>query len=378
MSYRIPLFDLNYGEEEIAAVAEAIHDNWISMGPRCEAFEAEFAALLGTPYALTVDNCTNALFLALKTLGIGPGDEVLVPSLTFVATVNAVRYTGAEPVFCDITAADNLCVSPAELSRQVTPRTRAVMVMHYGGFPCDMDAVLALAKERGLFVVEDACHGPLSEWHGRKLGTIGDIGCFSFFSNKNISTGEGGMMVFRDKACYDQAKLLRSHGMTSTSYQRAGGHSTQYDVVELGYNFRMDDIRAALGRVQLRKLPRDLEKRAQVRSWYEARLAAIPEVIVPFAGHKGFVSNYILAIALSSGGSDRRDAVRDRLHADGIQTSVHYPAAHRFSIYRSKGAMLPLTEYASDHLITLPMYSKLSETDVDQVVESLKRAVSAI
>lgn len=378
MSYRIPLFDLNYGDEEIAAVAEAVHDNWISMGPRCEAFEAEFSALLSASYALTVDNCTNALFLALRTLGVGVGDEVLVPSLTFVATVNSVKYVGAEPVFCDIVGVENLCISPLEIEKKITPRTKAIMVMHYGGFPCDMASITSVARKHGLYVIEDACHGPLSEWQGQKLGTIGDIGCFSFFSNKNISTGEGGMMTFRDKACYDRAKLLRSHGMTTTSYQRAGGHSTQYDVVELGYNFRMDDIRAALGRVQLRKLPGDLAKRAQVRRWYEARLADLPDVVLPFAGHQGFVSNYILAVALRSGGAERRDAVRDCLHGDGIQTSVHYPAAHRFSIYRSKQAELPATEYASDHLITLPMYSKLNEMDVDQVVGALKRAIAII
>jgi dTDP-4-amino-4,6-dideoxygalactose transaminase len=375
MTYKIPLFDLNYGAEEVQALADTIKDNWISMGPRCEAFEAEFAALLGAPYALTADNCTNALFLALRTLGIGAGDEVLVPSLTFVATANSIRYVGAEPVFCDVTSAVDLCISPSEIEKYITSRTKAIMVMHYGGFPCDMGRILATAKSHGLLVIEDACHGPLSEWEGKKLGTLGDAGCFSFFSNKNISTGEGGMLVFRDKAHYDRARLLRSHGMTTTSYQRAGGHSTQYDVVELGYNFRMDDLRAALGRVQLRKLPLDLEKRAQVRGWYESRLANVPDLAVPFAGHHGFVSNYILSVALQSGGAERRDAVRDHLHAAGIQTSVHYPAVHRFSIYRAKNAVLPLTEQASDRLITLPMYSKLTEVNVVEVVDSLKQAV---
>lgn len=356
-------------------MAAAVHDNWISMGPRCEAFEREFAALLGVEHALTVDNCTNALFLALRTLNIGPGDEVLVPSLTFVATVNCVKYLGAEPVFCDVVGPENLCVSPENIERKITPKTKAVIVMHYGGFPCDMTRIADMARRHSLFLVEDACHGPLSEWNGRKLGTIGDIGCFSFFSNKNISTGEGGMMVFQSKELCDRARLLRSHGMTTTSYQRAGGHSTQYDVVELGYNFRMDDIRAALGRVQLKRLPGDLEKRACVRNWYERQLSEIPEIIVPFAGHTGFVSNYILAVALRSGGAERRDQIRERLHADGIQTSVHYPAAHRFSIYRDRAAFLPQTEFATDHLITLPMYSKLSEENVDEVVQSLRRAV---
>lgn len=376
MSYRIPLFDLNYGEEEIEAVAETIRDNWISMGPRCEAFENEFASLLRTPHALTVDNCTNALFLSLRALGVGAGDEVLVPSLTFVATVNAVKYVGAEPVFCDVTSLSNLCISPDEIEKKTTAKTKAVIVMHYGGFPCDMDRIMVIAAKRGLRVIEDACHGPLSEWQGQKLGTVGDIGCFSFFSNKNISTGEGGMMVFREKATYDRAKLLRSHGMTTTSYQRAGGHSTQYDVVDLGYNFRMDDIRAALGRVQLRKLPRDLEKRIQIRARYEVAMKHIPDVIVPFAGHQGFVSNYIFTVVLGKGDADYRNAVRDRIHAAGVQTSVHYPSVHKFSIYQSFKAVLPKTEYASDHAITLPMHSKLTEEDVDTVVATLEKCVA--
>ncbi len=375
MSYRIPLFDLNYGPEEVQALADTIRDNWISMGPRCEAFEREFAALLDAPYALTVDNCTNALFLALRALGVGAGDEVLVPSLTFVATVNAVRYVGAEPVFCDIAGPDNLCLSPDEIEAKITSRTKAVIVMHYGGFPCDMRRIMAVAAKRGLRVVEDACHGPLSVWEGRRIGTIGDIGCFSFFSNKNISTGEGGMMTFRDQALFERAKLLRSHGMTTTSYQRAGGHSTQYDVIDLGYNFRMDDLRAALGRVQLQRLPKDLEQRARVRGWYESRLEGLPEITVPFAGHNGFVSNYIFVVALKEGGAGRRDRVRERLHAQGIQTSVHYPCAHRFSLYRERAGHLPWSEFASDHLITLPMYSKLTEEQVCEIVDTLKQVV---
>jgi len=373
MSYQIPLFDLNYGEEEIAAVAETIRDNWISMGPRGEAFESEFANQLGVQYALATDNCTNALFLALRTLDIGVGDEVLVPSLTFVATANSVKYTGAEPVFCDVTSLRDLCIDPQEIEKKITPRTKAIIVMHYAGFPCDMERIMEIANENGLRVVEDACHGPLSEWKGKKLGTIGDIGCFSFFSNKNISTGEGGMMVFRDKEHYNRSRLLRSHGMTTTSYQRAGGHSSQYDVVELGYNFRMDDIRAALGRVQLRKLPDDLKKRAKVRGWYEALLANAPNIILPFSRHKGFVSNYILAVVLQTNSLEQRDAVRNRLHAAGIQTSVHYPAVHQFSIYRSKNVELPRTEYVTDNLITLPMYSNLSKKDVCYIVETLMK-----
>jgi len=378
MTYKIPLFDLNYGADEIQALTDTIKDNWISIGPRCEKFEAEFAKALCAPYALTVDNCTNALFMALLALDVGPGDEVLVPSLTFVATVNTVKYVGATPVFCDITSEKDLCISADDIEKKITPRTKAITVMHYAGFPCDMERIMDLAKKHGLKVIEDACHGPLSEYKGKKLGTIGDVGCFSFFSNKNISTGEGGMVTCNDEALYRRFRLLRSHGMTTTSYQRAGGHSTKYDVVSLGYNFRMDDLRAALGIVQLDKLRHDLEKRATVRRWYEEALTDVPQVTVPFLGNQEFVSNYIFPLMLQEQDEVYRDSVRDKLHASGVQTSVHYPAVHRFSIYQTCPANLPLTEYASDHLITLPMYSKLTETDVEQVVDSLKWAVSAL
>ena len=191
-----------------------------------------------------------------------------MPSLTFVATANAVRYVRATPVFCDIRGPNDLTIDPEQIDSLITDRTRAIVVMHYGGFPCDMDRILELARKHRLRVVEDACHGPLSEYRGRKLGTIGDIGCFSFFDNKNISTGEGGMLVTDDATFAEQARLLRSHGMTSLSYERASGHSTRYDVVESGYNYRMDDIHAALGIVQLGKLRTDIQRRANVRNNY--------------------------------------------------------------------------------------------------------------
>lgn len=375
MSYIIPLFDLNYGQEEIEAVADTIRDNWISTGPRCEQFEQEFATALGARHALTLDNCTNCLFLAMRLLNIKEGDEVLVPSLSFVASVNCVRYVGAKPVFCDINSITDLTISADDIEKKITPNTKAIIVMHYGGFPCDMSKIIDIAQKHNLKVVEDACHGPLSEYGGQKLGTIGDIGCFSFFSNKNISTGEGGMMVLKGDEYYERAKLLRSHGMTTTSYQRAGGHATKYDVVDIGYNFRMDDIHAALGLAQLAKLKPDLQKRALVRKWYEEILAGIDSIVVPFERHQGFVTNYIFVVALSSGGATGRDKVRERLHSAGIQTSVHYPAIHRFSAYHDNAFTLPKTEFAADHLITLPMYSKLTESNIEYIGSVLREAL---
>jgi len=373
--YKIPLFALNYGAEEEDAVIEVIRSRWISMGPKVAELEAEFASALAVPHALAVTNCTAALHMAMLLLGVGPGDEVIVPSLTFVATVNAVRYVGATPVFADISGLEDLTLSPAAVAARVSKRTKAITVMHYGGFPCAMDEMADIARRHGIALVEDACHGPLSEYKGRKLGSIGDVGCFSFFSNKNISTGEGGMLVTRHAEYHQRGELLRSHGMTTLSHERSRGHATSYDVVELGYNYRMDDIRAGLALVQLRKLRADLAQRARVRERYEQHLSGMSDLVVPFAGHRGLVSNYIFPVVLRAGGPARRDAVRQRLQKAGIQTSVHYPAVHRFSIHSGAGAALPHTEHVADHLLTLPMYAGLALDSVDDIAAELQESL---
>lgn len=376
MSYKIPLFDLNFDEAEAKAAYDVIKSGWISTGPKCQEFEEKFAEILGAPYAVSLANCTVALHLAMVILGIGPGDEVIVPSLTFVATANAVRYVGATPVFADIVSLEEPAIDPLDIRAKITPRTKAVIVMHYAGFPCRMDEIMQIANEHCLKVVEDACHGPLSEYKGKKLGTIGDIGCFSFFSNKNISTGEGGMLVTNDPA-YDQlAKLLRSHGMTTMSYQRASGHATEYDVVRLGYNYRMDDIRAAIGLVQLDKLRNDLEIRARVRTWYLNNLAEFADLIIPFSNHSGFVSNYIFPIVLRNVNRDKRNYIRGELHKAGIQTSVHYPPVHLFSSFSEFSIPLKRTEIACESLITLPMFARLNETEVGNICTELKGMLS--
>lgn len=378
MDYEIPLFALNYGTEEEEAVLATIRSKWISMGPRTAELEEMFASMLGSPHAVAVTNCTVALHLAMELLGIGPGDEVIVPSLTFVATANAVRYVGATPVFCDISASDTPNMSSVGIARLISPRTRAIIVMHYGGFPCDMDEIMALAKAHHLSVVEDACHAPLSEYRGRKLGTIGDIGCFSFFSNKNISTGEGGMMVMNDPEYFERAKLMRSHGMTTVSYDRARGHAVSYDVVAHGHNYRMDDIRSSLALVQLRRLRNDLVRRAEIRRLYLDLLGDIPGITVPFKSHAEFSSNYIFPIVLNDGDFNRRDAIRESLRKAGIQTSVHYPPVHRFSIYKEFSAELPTTEEFADREVTLPMFAALRDADVERIVCNLKEAVCTI
>lgn len=371
MKYKIPLFDLNLGEEEVEAVVNTIRSNWISTGPKCQEFEELFASMLNVNHAVTLANCTCALHLACLVLGIKEGDEVICPSLTFAASVNCIRYVGATPVFCDIESLEHINIDASQIEQLITPKSKAIMVVHMAGFPADMDAIMAIARKCNLKVIEDACHGPLSEYKGKKLGTIGDIGCFSFFSNKNISTGEGGMIVTNNEEYAKRFRLLRSHGMTTMSYQRATGHATSYDIVELGYNYRMDDLRASIGIAQLQHLKVDLEKRARVRGWYLHALKRVDKVIIPFAYNSEFVSNYIFPIILKDSTVDNRDRIREALHLEGIQTSVHYPGVHQFSIYNNFSALLPITDYVTNNEITLPMYSKLTESDVNFISERL-------
>lgn len=376
--YQIPLFNLNFDEAETKAVTDTLASKWISMGPRCEALEQRFREMLHVRYACAVTSCTAALHLACYALGLGPGDEVICPSLTFAATVNCIRYVGATPVFCDVVGNGDLCLDPAAAEALITPRTKAIIPMHFAGYPCDMDAILRLAKAHGLAVIEDACHGPLSEYHGRMLGTIGNVGCFSFFSNKNISSGEGGMLVTNDEALYQRCKLLRSHGMTSMSYQRATGHATSYDIAEIGFNYRLDDIRASIALAQLDKLAGDYARRRQVRAHYERRLGGDDRLAVPFTGYPEPVSNYIFPVVLTTGTEDDRDRIRTSLAEKGVQTSIHYPAAHLFSAYSAFRRPLPNTEYITAHEFTLPMYAQLTEAEVDYVCDCVLQALNEL
>lgn len=376
MSYQIPLFNLNFDEREAKAAYDTIKSGWISTGPKCAELEEMFAKMLGAKYAVSVTNCTDALHICCMLCGFGPGDEVICPSLTFAASANCIRYVGATPVFADIVGPEHINIDPADIEKKITPKTKGIVVVHMAGYPAKMDEIMAIAKKHNLKVVEDACHGPLSEYKGKKLGTIGDCSAFSFFSNKNISTGEGGMFVTNSEELAAKAKLLRSHGMTTMSYQRASGHATEYDIVELGYNFRMDDIRASIAIEQLKKLPEDLEKRITVRKRYLENLKDVKGLVIPFADCKEFTSNYIMPVVLTEGNKERRNAIREKIHESGIQTSVHYPAIHKFSIYKDYGAVLPQTEYVTEHEITLPMYAALTMEQVDFICDTVKKAIN--
>lgn len=376
MSYQIPLFKLNFDEREAIAAAETIRSGWISTGPKCEELEQMFVDMFHVNYAVSVTNCTDALHLCCIVCGIGPGDEVLCPSLTFAASANCIRYVGGAPVFCDIVGPDHINIDPKDIEKKITPRTKAIVVVHMGGFAAKMDEIMIIAKQHHLKVIEDACHGPLAEYKGKKLGTIGDCAAFSFFSNKNISTGEGGMFITNNQEMAKRARLLRSHGMTTMSYQRATGHATAYDIVELGYNFRLDDIRASIAIEQLKKLPNDLEKRMEVRQRYIDGLSELKNIAIPFADNTEFVSNYIMPIVLLNSTKEKRDSIREKIHAAGIQTSIHYPAIHKFSIYKDMRASLPQTEYVTDNEITLPMYASLTKEESTYIIKTFREALN--
>jgi len=378
MSYKIPLFNLNFDEREAQAAYDTIKSGWISTGPKNNELEQMFKDMWHVKYAVSMNNCTSALHVCCMVCGFGPGDEVICPSLTFAASCNCIRYVGATPVFADIVGPDHINIDPMDIERKITPKTKGIVVVHMAGFPADMDAIMAIARKHNLKVIEDACHGPLSEYKSKKLGTIGDCAAFSFFSNKNISTGEGGMFITNNEEMEKKARLIRSHGMSTMSYQRASGHATEYDITCLGYNFRMDDIRAAIAIEQLKKLQGDLETRINVRKRYIENLSKIRHVSIPFADCNEFTSNYIFPIVILDSTKDKRNALREYIHAQGIQTSVHYPAAHLFSTYKELGAKLPQTEYVTDNEVTLPMYAALTMEQVDEICEVVAAGLKEI
>lgn len=376
--WQVPLADLDYGDEEKQAVLDVLDSRWLTMGAVTQKFETEFAAFTGAKHALAVSNATVALHLACLALGIGPGDEVIVPALTFVATANAVLYTGAQVRFADIIGPEELNISPEAIEKLITPHTKAIIVMHYGGYPCRMPEIMQIATRHHLAVIEDAAHAPGAFLENHHLGTWGDIGCFSFFSNKNLSTGEGGMVVTQHDELAEKIRLLRSHGMTTLTWDRHRGHAYTYDVVAVGYNYRIDEIRAALGVVQLQKLTANNNRRAEITQQYWQILGNYG-LELPF--HKMMQSStscpaYHIFPALLPESIERKGFM-DRLRASGIQTSIHYPPIHLFSHYRKTfpDISLPQTEAAAAREITLPLYPTMKEKAINLVIQAVAQAL---
>jgi dTDP-4-amino-4,6-dideoxygalactose transaminase len=365
--WRIALSDVDLGPEEEAAVVRVVRSGWLTLGEEVSAFEQEFAQLCGIEEAVAVSSCTAALHLACVALGVGPGSEVVVPTLTFVATASAVVLAGGRPVFADSIGPDDFTLDPDDIEHRITPATRGIICVHYGGYACRLDALLDICARHNLFLIEDVAHAPAATWEGKVLGTIGDVGCFSFFGNKNLTTGEGGMAVAKDPRIRQRIRRLRSHGMATPSWDRSRGHAFDYDVVEAGYNYRPAELPAAVGREQLGKLHANNGRRNALLAHYRTRLALIRGIQMPFAGRPGVAH---LAVAVLDD-SSRRDGLREALRKEGIQTSLHYPPIHLFEHYRKatghREGDFPVAEALAARAITLPLYATMTLREVDDV-----------
>jgi dTDP-4-amino-4,6-dideoxygalactose transaminase len=370
-TWSVPLADVRVTDDDIEHVAATYRSGWLSMGPRTAEFEAAFAAYVGVPHACAVSSGTAGLHLMCLAAGLGPGDEVIVPSLTFVATANAVRYVGATPVFADIAGRLEPWMSARACEAAIGPATRAILHMAYGGHPGEIDAIAELARDRGLMLLQDAAHALGTRVQGRPLGGMGLASAFSFFSNKNLAIGEGGMIVTADEELAARVRLLRSHGMTALSWDRHRGHAAGYDVVALGYNYRLDEPRAALGARRLERLDADNARRRKLDAAYRAALEGI--VACASAPSPGTESAHHLFTIVLADGVDR-DAFRARLADRGIQTSVHYPPVHLFSIHADQAQALSFTEEYADRSVTLPLFAHMSESQQQLVVEAVAAA----
>ena len=375
-AWKVPLADVVVPEDDIAVVADVYRSGWLSMGPRTAELEAALAEYTGARHALAVANCTSGLHLICLAAGLKPGDEVIVPSLTFVASVNAIAYTGATPVFADIASLEEPWMTAAAAEAAITPRTKAIMAVAYGGHPGEIEALRRLAGERGLTLLEDAAHAAGARLGGRHLGTFGAAGAFSFFSNKNLAVGEGGAVVTDDDALAEAIRLHRSHGMTTLSWDRHRGHAAGYDVVTLGFNYRIDEPRAALVTARLARLDAENAARHRLDGRYRELLAAVDGVTptaAPPAGDGDVPAHHLFTVVVDGD----RDAIRTALADRGVQTSVHYPPAHRFSIYADGAPELPLTDAYGARAVTLPMFAGLTDAQQDLVVEALGDALAA-
>jgi dTDP-4-amino-4,6-dideoxygalactose transaminase len=361
------------GQDEKEALAAVIESGWITMGDRVLEFERAFARLHQAEDSIAVSSCTAALHLILHALGIGPGDEVLVPSLTFVATANSVLYTGAKPVFVDIESAEAPLMSPDDAAAKCTARTKAVILVHFAGYLADRDAWQSFARRRGLLLIEDAAHAPGLP----AAGTFGEAAAFSFYGNKNMTTAEGGAVIARDRSLREKIKCARAHGMTSSTRQRLESRSPAYDVTMLGFNYRMDELRAALGLAQLRNLTKWNNVRRGLSLHYRRLLAERCEaILVPFSDSWPS-AHHLMPVVLPP--ASNRQLVIDELRRQSVQTTIHYPPAHRLTLYRGlyPDCRLPQTEGFAGQVLTLPLHPRMTPATVENVVNCLTAALGA-
>ena len=374
----LPFARPDIGEAEIAAVTEALRSGWVTTGPMAKKFETAFTDYLGGGlHSVAVNSATAGLHLALEALGIGPGDEVIAPTLTFTATVEVVRYLGADAVLVDVDPV-TLNIDPQKIRAAITPRTKAIMPVHYGGLACDMDAILAIAKEHGLKVVEDAAHALPTTWHGALVGQLeSDVTVFSFYANKTITTGEGGMAVTRDEALAQRMRVMRLHGMNRDAFDRFTSKTPAwyYEVVAPGFKYNMTDVAAAMGVVQLARLPQFVQRREALARRYHAALAALPLVLPATAPAGDQHAWHLYVVRLAPEARIGRDEFIQGLADRGIGTSVHYVPLHRHPYWRDRYGLtpeqFPHADAAYQAMVSLPLFTAMTDADQDRVIAAL-------
>lgn len=372
------------GADEIVEVVDTLRSDWITTGPKTKAFEAQFGAYLGAPggSSLMVNSCTAALHVALVVSGIGPGDEVLVPALTFAATANVVEHVGARPVLVDVLP-DTLCLDPEAAERAVTPRTRAIMPVHYAGHPAELDAIDRLAAAHGLVVIEDAAHAAPAWYRGTRIGARPNLAAFSFYATKNLTTSEGGALT-GPPDLIDRARVLALHGMSKDAWKRFGkGGSWAYDVVAPGFKYNMTDLQAAIGMHQLRRLEGFHERRRAIARRYTEAFSAVP-LLQPPTERPDVVSAWHLYVLrmfperLIVG----RDRFIDELTERGVGTSVHYRPLHMMSYYADTYGYVPedfpVARDAFERMVSLPLHPRLSDDDVEDVIDAVLATVAHV
>ncbi|MCY8453042.1 DegT/DnrJ/EryC1/StrS family aminotransferase [Bacillus spizizenii] len=377
LPYSLPLI----GKEEIQEVTDTLESGWLSKGPKVQQFEKEFAAFVGAKHAVALNSCTAALFLALKAKGIGPGDEVITSPLTFSSTANTIIHTGATPVFADIDK-NTLNIDPAKLEAAVTPQTKAVVPVHFGGQSCDMDAILAIAQKHGLFVLEDAAHAVYTTYKQRMIGSIGDATAFSFYATKNLATGEGGMLTTDDEELADNIRVLSLHGMSKAAWNRYSSNgSWYYEVESPGYKMNMFDLQAALGLHQLKRLDDMQKRREEIADRYQAAFQQIPGLITPFVHDDGRHAwhLYVLQVDEKQAGVTRGEMITALKDEYNIGTSVHFIPVHTHPYYqkqfRFKEADFPIAMNYYKRTLSLPLYPSMSDEDVHDVIDAVRDIV---
>jgi dTDP-4-amino-4,6-dideoxygalactose transaminase len=378
--WRVPLTDIEMPEQDVEAVLDCLRSGWLTMGPRTKAFEEALARYVGASHTAAVSSGTAALHLACRAAGLGPGDEVIVPAFTFVASAGAPRFVGAEPVLCDVRSPHDFNLDVEDVARRITDRTRAVIAVHFCGYPADVLALRELCDEHGLILIEDCAQaiGAQIDDGGRQVGTVGELGCFSFFSKKQLSVGEGGMVCTADEKLDASVRLFRSHAMTSSTWDRHRGHDPAYDVVDIGFNYRLDEPRAALGLSRLPRLDENIATRRAIVRAYRERLADVPGIELAFDDRAVTrASHFAFPVLLAD--RDTRDRFRAELKANGIQTTW-YPALHTFTEYRSLAPAdgLPAATEVADRHCALPLSSTMDEGKVEIVVEAIRSALARI